>query len=218
MLLKLAQGIIIALAGIGCYASTDTPEQFLRGILDSDLAGDASPRLNRVGFSTADAAANYAKEKNTSDILPEAFTLDFSPIVVVKNYSINSMTSSADKFCLSVDFKVTARSIGQGLPSWSSNERRELRSTRYSDSEKVNYCATRKDNQFILLDPPVPRVNEDVVITFLRNEVASSDRRIKKIKSADPRAQKTLRVIKEAFEAQLSALCEIPNPSIRCRE
>jgi hypothetical protein len=182
-----------------------TAEEFLRAVVDSDLAGEPDPRVRRVTFSTKAARARYEKDSEAGP-LPEAYFLDTDPLVVVRGWKTAFVKIDKAKTCLSADFEVVARTVGRGLPSWMNDQTRHMRRAHSTQQEIIRYCAIKVDGQWMLLDPPLPRVNQSVMEKFLAKKLADAERRMQDVVTNDPRAIKNMRVIRDSLSEQLKVL------------
>ena len=182
-----------------------TAEEFLRAVVESDLAGDNDPRVRRVTFSTQAAKDKHDKDAE-ADALPEAYFLQFDPLVVVRGWKMLPLERHGSKTCLTVDFDVVAKTVGRGLPSWMSSRTRRMQKVNLQQPERTRYCSVRVDGQWMLLDPPLPRVEQMAMKHFLEKELADAERRVNLRLSNDPRAIKNMRVISNSLADQLRAL------------
>jgi len=180
------------------------PEDFLHEIIKADLLGDPSPRIGHVRFSNPARQAKYDKAHIAADIVPEAYDLTIDPLVIVTDSKLVSMRD--EKRCVSVEFGVFARTRGQGLPSWQGKRGREINIESRQHSELIRYCAVQANGQWMLLDPPIPRVRKDVVVAAVEASLADQEKIIAKLKTNDPRAIKNVTVVRESLQRQLDTL------------
>lgn len=187
--------ITIALVPLQAFAQQG-PEVFLREIIKADLLGDPSPRIGHVKFSDPAKQAKYDKAHVAADIVPEAYDLTLDPLIIVTDSNVVSMRDK--KGCMSVEFAVFGRTRGQGLPSWQGKRGREITVEPRQHSELVDYCAVQTNGQWMLLDPPIPRVGKDVVFGAVQASLADQEKIIAKLKATDPRAIKNVTVIRDS--------------------
>jgi hypothetical protein len=194
------------------WALADSPEEFLTNIVQSDFQGDPAPRANRVTFSDKSAQAAYQKARSRADQIPEIYSLDMDPIMVVSDWkSIIPYNYGTTQSCVDVQFTLLARSQGKNLPSWISNRARKFVALRSPTLETVRYCAVAINGQWMLVDPPLPRVEKAVVIRVLKEELQSAENRITDGATYDPRAIKNMTVIRDSLASQLAALESLSN-------
>jgi len=183
------------------------PEGFLAEVVKADLVGDPSPRIGRVRFSTASRQAEYNEARDIGGPVPEAYALDMDPLVVVDDGKIVSQRRlSTSKVCISAEFMVLARTKGEGLPSWNRTTSREIEVLRSRQPERVEYCADRVGGQWLLVDPPIPRVRRDVVVAAIQARLSRAQKIIAEVKTSDPRAIKNMTVVRDSLARQLAAL------------
>lgn len=189
------------------WAIAESPEEFLINVVKLDFQGDPAPRANRVTFSRNSAQVAYQKARAKSDQIPEVYSLDIDPLMVVSNWkSIAQNSYGSAKFCVDVQFTLLARSKWKGLPSWKSTFARKFVMLDSPTLETVRYCAVAIDGRWLLVDPPVPRVEKAVVIRALQDELKGAERRITEVKTHDSRAIKNMAVIRNYLASQLAVL------------
>ena len=125
--------------------------------------------------------------------------------------SIAQYNYGPSKFCVDVQFTLLARSKGKGLPSWKSNNARKFVALDSPTFETVRYCAVAIDGQWMLVDPPIPRVGKAVVVSSLQEELKGAVRRITNVKTDNPRAIKNMAVIRDSLASQLAVLESLSN-------
>lgn len=194
------------------WAIADSPEEFLINVVKSDFQGDPASRANRVTFSSKSAQTAYKKARTVADSIPEIYYLAYDPLVVVSTWNLVTQRNyGPKKICVEVQFSTLARSKGKGLPSWRSNLAREFVVMNSPASETVRYCAVSINGQWMLVDPPIPRVEKAVVVSALQEELKGAERRITGVKTDNPRAIKNMKVIRDSLANQLAALAALSN-------
>lgn len=208
-----SQSVFFAvLALYPAWAIADGPEEFLSNVVKFDFQGDPAPRANRVTFSRKSAQAAYQKARAVADQIPEIYSLDYDPLVIVSGWKpITPHSYGPSKFCLDVQFTLLARSKGKGLPSWRSSLARKFVVLKSSSIETVRYCAVAINGQWMLVDPPIPRVEKAVVISVLNERLQRVNSQITDGETNDPRAIKNMAVIRDSLASQLAVLESLSN-------
>ncbi|MFZ6724127.1 hypothetical protein ACO0K2_01395 [Undibacterium sp. MH2W] len=189
------------------YAIADSPEEFLLNIVKSDFKGDPEYRGKRVTFSRKSAQAAYEKALELPDIRPEYYSLDLDPLKIVTDWEVIEQRSfSSKKFCMDVRFTLVAYSIGRGLPPWFSKNTRKFVSLDRPILETVRYCAVEINNQWMLVDPPIPRVEKVIVVRFFQEKLKDAMHQIDIVKTNRPLGIKNMAVIIASFADQLASL------------
>lgn len=199
---------LFLIASLGTSAEpTQSGVEFLRAIVQADLRGDASARLSRVEYSSATAMVEYENRRKIGGPVPEVYALDTDPLVVVRDWEVVHISQvSSETSCILVNFETVAKTSGEGLPSWEREESREFIAISPPIMETVSYCAQRTNGVWMLVDPPLPRVNKQAVVAALQAELEAANRRLKGVKTADERAIKNMLRIRDSFARQLRVL------------
>ena len=61
----------------------------------------------------------------------------------------------------------------------------------------------------MLIDPPLPRVSKEDLISFMQESSARSAKIVSEIRSADPRAVENARRVSESLKEQLAVLLSL---------
>jgi len=178
---------------------------FLEEVVRSDFAGDASPRIGHVIRNKRASE----KEDSTWGPAPEAYVLDGDPLVVVTDWKLVAVEKKAADVCVKFSFTVVATTIGEGLPSWETKSARHIQALPESRSDTVAYCARFKHGIWMLIDPPLPRVSKEDLISFMQESSARSAKIVSEIRSADPRAVENARRVSESLKEQLAVLLSL---------
>jgi len=210
MTVRLIIALIVTIGFLPIGAFAQTPEDFLLEVVKTDFQGDPSPRIGRVFFSEEAKQAEYQKALDLSNPVPEAYALDMDPLVIVRDWKIASHHGlGTSTICLVVQFDVLARTTGQGLPSWKKDQSRDINVLGSSQLELVDYCATEVNGKWMLIDPPLPRVERSVMVNALQEALSGAEKRIKEVKTNDPRARKNMTVIRDSLARQLAVLVSL---------
>jgi hypothetical protein len=169
-----------------CVAGEDASD-YLLAVVGADLNGDPDPRVGRVEFSSTSDKARYEKERRLGDRLPEAYSLEVDPLVIVEKWKampVNLMESGA--ICLPIEFVVVGKTKGKGVQYRPNSTGREIEITSPPIKETVAYCAIMRHAIWVLIDPPIPRVLRARVVALMREKITDLDSRIDKLNTRKP--------------------------------
>jgi hypothetical protein len=179
---------------------------FLKEVVEADWLGDSVPRVNRVDWSKRQKSENHAVFSGPAE---EAYQIDVDPLIVVDFHEfVKAFVDSVGRQCVTYKFNVIARTVGKGLPSWNSAGARKIARLHSAQEEYVDYCAILKNKQWMIQDPPLPRVSRNALVDFL-NEKLSRMRRIESrgvVLNSNGRAEENIAQICKALSDQLNSL------------
>lgn len=156
------------LAGLGTLAvsaafATPLPEEFLSEILAKDFTGDGAFRVGKV--------LHRAGAPRDADGVPrEAFVPALSPIVIVSDWHFSGTRLLTHNDAVAkATFTVIALTGGEG--DTSSRHPRRIAPLSAPHSETVEYRLHQRNGAWLLVDPPLPRVNIANVVEDIQREI-----------------------------------------------
>lgn len=181
------------------------PQLFLSTILTRDLDGDSSFRVGKVIYTDGRRTLGDCDCSTPREL----FYIHYDPIVIVRNWNIlkTQILDSGDATVL-VHFRALAQTEGQGDASHKENQRR-IKPLSAPRDEDVAYHLHFKDHEWFLVDPPLPRVGLDTLLTQTRSAINHMEKKITLQPENDPRASYR-RAEFERLKGQLAALESLP--------
>ncbi len=186
------------------------PETVLSEILESDFKGDPSPRIGKAIFT--DGKGNTVGE--SCCVFPrESFNLEKDSLVIVSKWSVKRVAFLTESSAaIKVDYRVIANTKGFGEPHWFRRSGREIVLSVPGKTETVTYQLRKKDDNWFLVNPPVPRVGRNAILAQLEDTLAWRTKTLSELNPGEETYdmnQKNLHVAIEHFQRQIKALKQI---------
>lgn len=158
---------VLAMLSQSALASP-SPDELISEILAKDFGGDGAFRVGKVIYRADDRSANGECD---CDVPREAFLPALSPIVIVSNWHLDgTKILSSNVAVATATFEVIATTEGEGDVSNGARQRK-IFSLPEVRIEKVEYRLIRKDEDWMLTNPPLPRVGIRGVIDSIRKQI-----------------------------------------------
>lgn len=196
--------IFVVFLHIFCVmAFAATPESALRRMVERDMAGDPSARVD-LAAPNASVIVSSNRQLERSRI---AFELDSDAIELAIDWRIEEkpQACSTTKCVISVVYRVVATTTGRGVPSWNRVEGREIEPLSHPVERSVKYELVRIGSDWKIRRFPVPYVMPKVVKEFFISDMAKAES-VTLPTTADERALRNRQIIKAWRERQLEAL------------
>lgn len=187
---------------VGVTFATELPQSALSKIVDKDFDGDGSYRVGKVIFTDNRQSVIGDCDCSTPR---ELFYALYDPIVIVTDWKILEVENATpENATISVRYHVLAATKGQG--DYTNNDRqREIEPLTLPRDEIVTYHMHLKDDEWLVVDPPLPRVGVDNLVLRARKALSKIERAIKRHPAADPHS-KGHRAAYEWLKKQLATL------------
>ena len=164
----LCTALFMLLPQIG-FGEIATPEAALQQMLEHDMAGDPSVR---VDLATPQAVildiTGKPSARQNHELRVGHFFPDSDPLVVTTGWRIEGSPKcrTADACVMTVVFRVVAKTKGYGSPRWSRKTGREIVPLAVPIEERVQYRFQRKHGKWQLNSLPAPRVSPQALRNF----------------------------------------------------
>ena len=149
-----------------------------------EFEGDREPkRVNVIHYSVK---AEAVRQKTRDPLPVYSIFFDQDPVILVANYKILDVQVRGDRATAKVEYRRTARSIGNTQDTW-----HIIAEAPHDDTVTLNLIFDK--NQWWVLDPPPPRVSKKVLIEYYEATIKNLE------VENDPRWQKerdTLKLLK----------------------
>lgn len=158
-------------------------------------------------FSDALKQKQYINSRDVADILPEAYTLDYDPVIVVSGYKILSKESiGVGPTCVMVQYTTLATTKGRGTPLQSRSGFRLFYPLLIPKIDIVNFCVVASNDGYVLIDPPVPRVGLASLVEFYTKKLARAEKRLAEVSVKDVYAKRNIVEMCDYYKRQLKVL------------
>jgi len=201
--------IVFCVANFSYAAESESDESvaILTKVLNSDLAGDPSGRIERVAFHRHNL---LEASQPVSGVRPEVYFLDSDPLAIASSWEMSGKPKciSVTKCVVTIHFRTLAVSHGFGVPSWDNKVGRELELFPTPSIEEVTFQLQNIHHKWKIVDPPIPHVTPSAMASFLEDEYQqySSTEMLLALQKAGGHAEENNSLIKAWITRQLNML------------
>ena len=195
--------------GILCGPTlADTPQVELRAMIERDIAGDPSGRLN---LAAADAVVVVPASRQI-ERARIAFELDADAMELATSWRFDEHQAKCSPVVCSIRviYRVVGTTAGTGVPSWSGGQGREIRALPKAIERRVQYSFANVDGAWKLEKLPVPFVAPNVLTEFFEREMKLANANPTPA-AVDERASRNREVVRAWRLRQLDTLSKLPH-------
>jgi len=184
------------------------PEIVLRTMIESDMIGDPSGRLN---LATSDAVVVVSASRQIEQ-MRIAFELDADALELATSWRLDKHPAKCSPTAcqIHVVYRTVGTTVGIGVPSWDKNLGREIRPLPKGVERRVRYDLVNIDGAWRLEKLPPPYVSPKVLEAFFRQEMERAILTAPAV-AVDARAVKNREMVKAWRQRQLDALRGMPS-------
>ena len=199
----IAIGLVFQLIASAAFANL--PEAALREMIERDMAGDPSVRVN-----LAAAAATVVESGRQTERASIAFELDADALEVAKEWRLEEGQHKCfSKVCsIGVVYLVVATTKGSGVPSWSNARGREILPLGRPVERLVRYRLRKIGEQWKIDKFPPPYVAPDVLMQFFVEELKKA-KSVSLPAAADGRVVQNREILRVWRERQIEVLAKL---------
>jgi len=158
--------------------TTSTKDDAIRKVVDNycenDFNGVADTRTTLVKYSNKRLEI---EKKRDPELLGKVIAFEADPIMVVNSYKIQQIVISNNKSVATVAYDRIAKSKGHGLPG-----RKII--PEYVKQEIVEFHLINEKGQWLIIDPPLPRISKRSLMQYYKDYIESMEKWIHTDKSS----------------------------------
>lgn len=153
-------------------------EATIQKFLANDLASEKLSADIRVDLVHIEGEAAIAAQD--SDVVPEAFFPLLDPVIVVEGYSVHKIsTVAANEAVVEITFQRVART--EGSNDHGDNPRIFIKEK--ASDEIVTYHLKKIESQWVVVNPPVPRVSRCNLISDYQSRIESTQEQLNNMRA-----------------------------------
>lgn len=170
--------IFICTSLVAATDEINSIETTIQRFIENDLAAEKLSGETRVELVHLEGEAAIAAQD--SDVVPEAFFPLLDPVIVVEGYSVNKISSdSTNTAVVDITFQRVART--EGTNDDGDNPRIFIKEK--ASNETVTYHLKKMDGQWVVVNPPVPRVSRCSLIASYKERIKMVQEKLDNIRA-----------------------------------